>query len=38
VERGDRQLERLRSGMWQVDTSKVIAPAYVDLGPMGWPP
>jgi hypothetical protein len=24
--------------MWQAGTSKVVAPAYDDYGPFGWPP
>jgi hypothetical protein len=35
VEREDRQLGRSGSGMWKVSTLKVVAPAYVDYGPMG---
>jgi hypothetical protein len=30
VKRGDRRLGRSKSGMWKVDTLKVVAPACVD--------
>jgi hypothetical protein len=32
----DRRLRRLGSVMWKADTSKVVAPASVDKGLMGW--
>jgi hypothetical protein len=38
VERGDHRLGRSGSGMWKVNTFKVVAPACVGYGPMGWPP
>jgi hypothetical protein len=38
VERGDHQLGRSGSGMCKASIFKVVAPAYVDYGPMGWPP
>jgi hypothetical protein len=32
----DYWLGRSVSGMWKVSTSKVVAPACVGEGPMGW--